>query len=73
MVQIRYTVRETTPLEITLYDQTGRKIGTLAQETHHLAGEYTLQVQTAMLATGAYMLRLQTPTSVAHELLRIVK
>jgi hypothetical protein len=72
MMQIRYTVRETTPLEITLYDLTGRKIGTLAQETH-LAGEYTLQVRTETLATGAYMLRLQTPTSVAQELLRIVK
>jgi hypothetical protein len=72
VAQIRYTVRENTPLEIMLYDLTGRKISTLVQAPH-LAGEYTLQVQTGMLATGAYMLRLQTPTAVTQELVRVVR
>jgi Secretion system C-terminal sorting domain len=72
VVQIRYTVRENTPLEITLYDLTGRKIGMLTQGTH-IAGEYTLQIQTEMLATGVYMLRLQTPTAVTQELMRVVR
>ncbi|MBD1209704.1 MAG: T9SS type A sorting domain-containing protein [Ignavibacteria bacterium] len=68
----RYVVRETVPLEITLYDLTGRKLATLLQSVHS-TGDYTLEVRTEHLSSGAYMIRLQTPNTTTQELLRVVK
>ena len=72
VLQVHYRVRENTPVEITLNDLTGRTIAHLLK-TQHLTGEYTLQIQTSSLTSGAYILRVQTPHSSARELVRVVR
>ncbi len=73
VTHIRYVVREAAvPLEVSLYDLMGRKLTTLLQSVHS-AGDYTLEVRTEQLSSGAYMIRLQTPSATVQELLHVVK
>ncbi|MEO0557557.1 MAG: DUF1501 domain-containing protein [Bacteroidota bacterium] len=56
---VRYTLASSTRADLVLYDTSGRHVATLASGAHG-AGSYTAHLDASGLASGLYVLRLQT-------------
>jgi hypothetical protein len=69
---IRYSVWQTTPVRLVLYDALGREI-TVLSEGVAVPGTYQIEIDTANLANGIYFYRLQTNTGALTRQLLIAK
>lgn len=56
---IRYSIPEDGPVQIELYDMTGRLVTTLVNE-YHQAGQHETRLNAANLASGVYIYRMIT-------------
>lgn len=71
--QVRYSVMESGPVRIGLYDIMGRRVRTLFEGTHAQGTTHTLSVDGTDLAPGVYFLRLNTDTETMTRRLTVVK
>jgi hypothetical protein len=69
---IAYEVRETQPLQLTVWDLSGQRITTLADDTHP-PGYYEQPFQADNLPSGTYFVRLKTPRSMASHRMVLLK
>ncbi len=69
---ISYSIREQGVVVLALYDMQGTLVRTLTSSVH-APGEYQTLLQTNNLASGVYMLTLQTPSALLSERLHVVK
>ena len=58
--QVEYTVEDSAPLEVVLYDVMGRKVRTLVKGSHPENTTRTVTVDGSDLSSGIYFLRLKT-------------
>ena len=58
--QVEYTVEDSAPLEVVLYDVMGRKVRTLVKGSHPENTTRTITVDGSDLSSGIYFLRLKT-------------
>ncbi len=70
---IAYTLFQTEPLEIILFDARGVKMRTILSEIEQKAGDYNLTLKTSDLASGQYRLVITTPSGTAQESINIVR
>lgn len=70
--ELTYAVREDGLVVLDLIDMRGNVMQTLVQGDH-APGEYLLVMQTQNLPSGAYFLRLITPTSIKTQKINVVK
>jgi hypothetical protein len=69
---IAYEVRETQPLQLTVWDLSGQRITTLTDDTH-TPGYYEQPFQANNLPSGTYFVRLKTPRSMASHRMVLLK
>jgi|GEM_PF-710000 len=70
--RISYSVLNDTPVELAVYDRTGRLVSSLVKAGHR-AGNYTATFDGSRLASGIYFVRLSTPDAVRSTKLVLIK
>lgn len=69
---IAYSIPEATPVLLTVHDMLGRRVATL-DDTMREAGSHTLVLSGENLASGVYLLRLDTGGTVKFELITVAR
>jgi hypothetical protein len=69
-ITISYTMQESGPVKICLYDTFGKELRVIEDNQNQSAGKYTLEMAAGNLGNGVYIMKIQTPTySVSKKLL----
>ncbi|MDP8228045.1 MAG: C25 family cysteine peptidase [Candidatus Electryoneaceae bacterium] len=69
---IRYSLESAGPVDLTLWDVSGRMVRQLAHGDHQ-AGDYRLTLDGGSLPTGLYLIRLESAGSTAQQKMLLVK
>jgi hypothetical protein len=69
-LQIAYALEQESPVTIEVFDQSGRKVNTLVNQTQE-AGEYQVDFEAAQLPAGAYFARVRA--GAAMEVIKLIK
>ncbi|MGD9379708.1 MAG: T9SS type A sorting domain-containing protein [candidate division WOR-3 bacterium] len=72
LARLSFTVTEPGMVNIVLYDATGKLVRSVLEETRP-AGEYSVNIEKANLASGIYFVRIDTPAGVATKTMTIVR
>lgn len=70
---IRFSLSNTAPVSLNIYDITGRLVSTVIQEELYNSGRHTVQFNAANLASGVYIYRLNVNGEVFTKKLTLIK
>lgn len=72
VTRLTYAINNETDVRITLYDATGRLVKNILQKTQ-APGEYTLNIRTDEMASGIYIIKIQTAEHTITRTMTVVR
>lgn len=70
---IEFSIPNTGPVSLDIFDATGRKVQTLIQNKVYTAGTHPFRIEAGRLASGVYLLRLQASTVMVTKKITLLK